>query len=145
MRIVLQRVSSAAVRVDGREVARIGRGMVLLAGAARGDGPAAAEALGRKVAGLRIFKDAEGRMSLDLRQVGGEILLVSQFTLAGSLERGRRPSFDGAAPAEEARPLLERLAAVLAAAGLTVRQGVFGARMEVELVNEGPVTFVLEG
>ncbi|MGD2116682.1 MAG: D-aminoacyl-tRNA deacylase [Acidobacteriota bacterium] len=144
MRLILQRVSSAAVRVDGEEVGRIGRGMLVLAGVERGDGPAQVEAAVHKLAHLRVFQDDRGRMNLGPAAVGAEFLVVSQFTLAGSLDRGRRPSFDGAAPPEEAEPLVEALVEGLRAAGRRVETGVFGARMEVELVNDGPVTFVLE-
>ena len=144
MRIVLQRVARAEVRVGREVVARIGRGLLLLVGVERGDEPAAAEAAARKIAGLRVFDDPGGKMNLDLAEVGGEALVVSQFTLAGSLARGRRPSFDGAAPPTEAEALVARLVARLEAADLRVQTGVFGARMEVDLVNDGPVTFVLD-
>ena len=144
MRCVLQRVSRAAVRVDGEEVGAIGRGMLVLAGVEEGDGPAAVEEAARKLAHLRIFEDGDGRMNLGPGAVGASFLVVSQFTLAGSLDRGRRPSFDGAAPAEAAEPLVEALVEALRREGFRVETGVFGARMEVELVNDGPVTFVLE-
>jgi D-tyrosyl-tRNA(Tyr) deacylase len=144
VRLVLQRVSSAAVRVDGETVGRIGRGLVVLVGVERGDGPERAAAGAAKIAHLRIFADDRGHMNLDLAQAGGALLVVSQFTLAGSLARGRRPSFDGAAPPEAAEPLVERVVAELRAAGHRVETGRFGARMEVELVNDGPVTFVLD-
>jgi len=144
MRLLLQRVSRAAVRVDGDEVASIGRGLLVLVGVQKGDGQGEVEVAARKLAGLRIFDDAEGRMNLAAGEVGGAVLCVSQFTLAGSLAKGRRPSFDGAAPPEEAAPLLDALAARLRDAGLPVATGRFGARMAVELVNDGPVTFVLD-
>lgn len=144
MRLVLQRVSSAAVRVDGEELGRIGRGLLVLVGVESGDGPERASAAAAKLAHLRVFEDERGHMNLDAAQVGGAFLVVSQFTLAGSLARGRRPSFVGAAAPEAAEPLVERLVADLRAAGHRVETGRFGARMEVELINEGPVTFVLD-
>ncbi len=144
MRIVLQRVSRAAVRVDGAAVGEIGRGILALVGVERGDGAAAVAAAAEKLAGLRIFPDGDGKMNLDVRQAGGAFLVVSQFTLAGSLARGRRPSFDDAAPPEAAAPLVEALVADLRARGLTVETGRFRAHMEVDLVNDGPVTFVLD-
>jgi D-tyrosyl-tRNA(Tyr) deacylase len=144
VRLILQRVSRAAVRVGGETVGEIGRGMLVLVGVETGDGPAAAAAAADKLAGLRIFEDAAGKMNLDAAAVGGAFLVVSQFTLAGSLARGRRPSFDGAAPPEVAAPLVAALAAALRARGLHVEEGRFGAHMEVELVNDGPVTFVLD-
>jgi D-tyrosyl-tRNA(Tyr) deacylase len=144
MRILLQRVRSASVRVEGETVAAIGRGLLLLVGVERGDGAQQVEAAAAKLVGLRLFEDDEGRMNLDSRAVGGAFLVVSQFTLAGSLRRGRRPSFDGAAPPDQAEPLVDALAQALAGAGFEVQNGVFGAHMEVELVNDGPVTFVLD-
>ena len=144
MRCVLQRVSSAAVRVGGEEVSGIGRGLVVLVGVERGDGPAQVQAAVRKLAHLRVFEDEEGRMNLDPATAGASFLVVSQFTLAGSLARGRRPSFDGAAPPGDAEPLVGALVEALRAAGHRVETGVFGASMEVELVNDGPVTFVLD-
>jgi len=144
VRIVLQRVSRAAVAVDGEVVGEIGRGILALVGVERGDALATAEAAAEKLAGLRVFPDGEGRMNLDARQAGGAFLVVSQFTLAGSLARGRRPSFDDAAPPETAAPLVEALVAALRRRGETVATGRFRAHMEVRLVNDGPVTFVLE-
>ncbi|HEV8632280.1 MAG TPA: D-aminoacyl-tRNA deacylase [Thermoanaerobaculia bacterium] len=144
MRLVLQRVTRARVTVDGEEVGAIGRGVLALVGVERGDGPAAAAAAARKLAGLRLFDDEDGRMNLSTAEVGGAFLVVSQFTLAGSLERGRRPSFDGAAAPADAEPLVEALVAALRGEGLPVATGRFRARMAVELVNDGPVTFVLE-
>ncbi len=122
----------------------IGRGILALVGVERGDTAASAAAAAEKLAGLRIFPDGEGRMNLDASQAGGAFLVVSQFTLAGSLERGRRPSFDAAAPPEVAAPLVEALVAALRRRGLAVETGRFRAPMEVALVNDGPVTFVLE-
>jgi D-tyrosyl-tRNA(Tyr) deacylase len=144
MRLIVQRVSRAAVRVDGETVGAIGRGMLILAGVERGDGAAQVEAAVEKLAGLRIFEDAAGKMNVDAQGAGGAFLVVSQFTLAGSLARGRRPSFDGAAAPEIAEPLIEALVAGLRARGQTVETGRFRAHMEVELVNDGPVTFLLE-
>jgi D-tyrosyl-tRNA(Tyr) deacylase len=140
----MQRVSSAAVRVAGEEVGRIDRGLLVLVGVEKGDGPGRAVAAASKLAHLRVFEDERGHMNLDAAQASGAFLVVSQFTLAGSLERGRRPSFDGAAPPEVAEPLVERLVQELRATGHRVATGRFGARMEVELVNDGPVTFVLD-
>lgn len=144
MRLILQRVSAAEVRVAGEAVGRIGRGMLVLVGVEKGDGPAQAAAAAAKLGHLRIFEDAEGRMNLGPAEAGADFLVVSQFTLAGSLDRGRRPSFDAAAPPEAAEPLVERLVEELRRAGHRVETGRFRARMEVELVNDGPVTFVLE-
>lgn len=144
MRLILQRVSHAEVRVDGDRVAEIGQGMLLLTGVQKGDGPAQVEKAAAKLSGLRIFEDPSGRMNLDASAVGGSFLVVSQFTLAGSLAKGRRPSFDGAAPPEVAEPLVEALADALRSRGFEVGTGRFGAHMEVDLVNDGPVTFVLD-
>ncbi|MCL4838933.1 MAG: D-tyrosyl-tRNA(Tyr) deacylase [Thermoanaerobaculia bacterium] len=144
MRLVLQRVASAAVTVDGETVGRIGRGILALVGCQRGDGPAEAERAAERLAALRIFEDADGRMNLDAAAVGGAFLVVSQFTLAASLERGRRPAVDRAAPPEVAAPLVEALAEALRTRGHAVATGRFGAHMRVELVNDGPVTFVLD-
>jgi D-tyrosyl-tRNA(Tyr) deacylase len=139
VRALVQRVSQAAVNVEGEEHARIGRGLLVLLGVRRGDGPAEADRLARKLLSLRVFEDADGRMNLDVGQAGGEILCVSQFTLLGDTRKGNRPSFVEAAPPDQAEPLYERVRAALDAAG-----GVFGARMEVSLVNDGPVTLLLE-
>ena len=144
MRLILQRVSRAVVRVDGEVVGEIGRGMLVLAGVERGDGPQQAVKAAAKLAGLRLFEDADGKMNLNLDQVGGAVLLVSQFTLAGSLDRGRRPSFERSAAPELAAPLIERLASELRQRSLPVSCGRFGAHMAVESVNDGPVTFVLD-
>lgn len=145
MRLVLQRVSRAAVKVEGETVGAIGRGVLVLAGVERGDGAAVASAAAKKLLELRIFEDDRGHMNLAAAEAGAAFLVVSQFTLAGTpLAKGRRPSFDGAAPPAEAAPLLALLVADLVAAGREVATGRFGARMAVELVNEGPVTFVLD-
>ncbi len=146
MRLVLQRVTRAAVRIDGNVHAGIGRGLVILAGVFKTDTAEAADALASRVAALRCFEDAAGRMNLGAAETDAEYLVVSQFTLCANLARGRRPSFDPAMPPESAKALYERFAAALArASGRPVRTGIFGALMEVELVNDGPVTFVLEG
>jgi D-tyrosyl-tRNA(Tyr) deacylase len=144
VRIVLQRVSSATVRVDGVGVGSIGRGVCLLVGVADSDGEAEVVAAAEKIEGLRVFSDEEGKMNLSLTEVGGEVLVVSQFTLLADLRKGRRPSFSSAATPDLARPLIESLADRLRGRGITVAEGVFGAGMQVELVNEGPVTLVLE-
>ena len=144
MRLVVQRVAGAEVSVDGRTVGKIGPGMVVLAGVEVGDGQDQAEAAAAKLVRLRFFDDERGRMNLDVRQSGGAVLLVSQFTLAASTRKGRRPSFDRAALPGAAEPLLEALRLRLEAAGVPVECGRFGARMRVDLVNDGPVTFVLD-
>ncbi len=144
MRAVVQRVSSAAVAVAGAEIARIGRGFLVLAGAARGDGEADARWLAGKVAGLRLFDDAAGKMNLGLAEVGGAVLVVSQFTLLADCRQGRRPSFTGALGGAEAEKLVDLFAALLRQAGRPVAAGRFGARMEVSLVNDGPVTVLLD-
>jgi len=144
MRILLQRVSRASVSVNGEEVASIGRGLLLLAGIAEGDGEDDARRLARKCAEMRIFSDDAGRFNLSLLETGGEALVVSQFTLLADVRRGRRPSFAEAAPPEQAEPLVEALAAALREAGIATQTGRFGARMQVELVNEGPVTIVVD-
>ena len=139
MRALVQRVSEAAVSVDGEEVARIGRGLLVLLGVRRGDGPEQADRIAGKLERLRVFEDAEGRMNLSVRDVGGEVLCVPQFTLYGDARKGNRPSFVEAAPPEEAERLYERVRGALDARG-----GVFGARMAVSLVNNGPVTLLIE-
>jgi len=144
MRLVLQRVSRASVSIDGRVVGSIGRGFVLLAGFHGTDTAGQVDWLAAKVAGLRLFGDAEGKMNLGLAEVEGAVLVVSQFTLYGDIERGRRPSFIDAARPEVAIPLYERFLAQLRGAGLRVESGEFGADMQVELLNDGPVTLILE-
>ncbi len=145
MRIVLQRVKSASVAVDGEKVSEIGPGLLLLVGVATGDGEAEAGWLANKVAGLRIVADGEGRMNRSVVESGGEVLAVSQFTLLGDARKGRRPSFVGAAPPEVAEPLFDLFCERLRAAGVrAVETGRFGAMMDVALVNDGPVTIVLE-
>lgn len=144
MRLVVQRVSSASVAVDGRIVGRIDGGLLVLAGVEVGDGDDQVAAAASRLSRLRLFDDGQGRMNLDVRQAGGAILLVSQFTLAASTRKGRRPSFDRAARPEVAEPLLARLRGRLEDTGLVVEAGRFGARMRVDLANDGPVTFVLD-
>jgi D-tyrosyl-tRNA(Tyr) deacylase len=144
MRLVLQRVSSASVRVDGEVVGEIGRGLLALVGIERGDGPEQVRAAAEKLAGLRIFEDTAGKMNLDLAAVEGAFLIVSQFTLAGSAAKGRRPSFDGAAPPGEAEPLMDALVHDLRGRGFRVETGRFRAHMEVALVNDGPVTLIVD-
>ncbi len=144
MRVVLQRASRAAVRVDGQTVGAIGRGFVVLAGFAPADGEAALAWMADKIAGLRLFADAAGKMNLPLAEVGGGVLVISQFTLYGDASKGRRPSFVDAAPPAVAEALYERFVALLRERGLAVETGRFGAMMDVELVNDGPVTLVLE-
>ena len=144
MRLIVQRVRSAAVRVAGETVGAIGRGLLVLAGVEKGDGPAQAAAAADKLAGLRVFDDGAGRMNLAAAAAEAGFLVVSQFTLAASLDRGRRPSFDRAAPPAVAEPLVAALVDDLRRRGFEVASGRFGARMEVELVNDGPVTFVLD-
>ena len=144
MRVVAQRVSEAHVSVDGEVIGAIGRGLLLLVGLARGDGEAQASWMAAKVAGLRIFADAGGLMNAALADVGGAVLAVPQFTLLGDCRKGKRPSFDGALPPDEARPLFARFVDLLAAQVGPVATGRFGATMQVHLVNDGPVTLVLE-
>lgn len=144
MKLVVQRVVSADVRVDGAVIGSIGRGLLVLIGAEKGDDAEAAEEAARKVAGMRVFEDPGGKMNLALSDIGGAILAVSQFTLAADLSRGRRPGFDRALPGEEARPLYEHFVSALRELGVPVQTGAFGAMMDVALVNEGPATFILE-
>ena len=144
MRAVVQRVAQARVRVDGQVTGEIGPGIVALLGVARVDTQASAAQLAEKIAGLRLFNDAEGKMNLSLEDVGGAVLAISQFTLYGDTRKGRRPSFDRAAPAEQARALYEAFVAALRALGLRVETGVFQAMMEVELTNAGPVTLLVD-
>jgi len=144
MKLVIQRVSRAQVRLGEHVVGQIGRGILALVGAERGDDGTVAEEAARKLAGLRIFEDAAGKMNLSLEELGGSVLAVSQFTLAADLSRGRRPGFDKALPAAQARPLYDHFVRVLELLGVPVATGAFGEHMEVELVNDGPVTFVLE-
>ena len=145
MRAVVQRVSQASVTVDGEVVGAIDRGVMILLGVTHGDGEGQARWLANKIAGLRIYEDAEGKMNLGLLDVGGEALVVSQFTLYGDCRKGRRPSFTHAARPEIAEPLCERFIEFLRQAGLQrVESGVFGAHMMVEIHNDGPVTLIIE-
>ena len=144
MRALIQRVSSAAVMADGNMIAAIGPGMVVLVGITHEDTTVHATALAQKLENLRIFDDRDGKMNLALADVGGAVLLVSQFTLYGDARRGRRPSFTAAARPEHAEPLYHFIAARLRAAGLPVETGRFGATMQVSLVNDGPVTLWLD-
>jgi D-aminoacyl-tRNA deacylase len=144
MRLVLQRVSSASVRIDGEVSGEIGHGLLLLVGFREGDGDEELAWMAKKVLGLRIFADEDGKMNRSVEEVGGGLLVVSQFTLYGDARKGRRPSFVEAAQPDIAIPLYERFVALLAESGLPVETGEFGAMMEVSLVNDGPVTLILE-
>lgn len=144
MRVLVQRVTEAYVRVDGVEVARIGAGMLILVGITAADGEAEAAYLARKVASLRIFEDDAGKMNLGLAGIQGEVLVVSQFTLYGDVRKGRRPSFTDAAPPAQAQALYRRFCELLAGEGVPVAEGVFQAHMAVGLVNDGPVTLWLD-
>ncbi|HET7230515.1 MAG TPA: D-aminoacyl-tRNA deacylase [Longimicrobium sp.] len=144
MRIVLQRVSRARVTVEGRVTGEIGRGLLLLAGFTEGDTDDALAWMVKKIVQLRVFPDEEGKMNRSVEEVGGAILVVSQFTLYGDARKGNRPSFVDAARPETAIPLYERFVAMLRGAGRPVETGEFGAMMDVELVNDGPVTLILE-
>lgn len=144
MRAVVQRVTSARVRVDDKVVGEIGRGLLVFAGVEKDDGPEDVKYIAGKVEGMRIFEDASHRMNLAVTDVGGEVLVVSQFTLAGDCRRGRRPSFDAAERPETAKPIYEALVEELRSLKLTVETGEFQADMQVELVNDGPVTILLD-
>ena len=144
LRAVVQRVSRARVVVEGEVVGQIGRGYVVLLGVSREDDEAAADYLAEKVAGLRVFEDEAGKMNLSIQEVGGAVLAVSQFTLYGDVRRGRRPGFDRAARPEQAEPLYQRFVARLREAGLHVETGRFQTHMVVELVNDGPVTILID-
>ncbi len=145
MKALLQRVSEASVEVDGQVVGAIGPGLLVLLGVEAGDGAPQADRLARKVAALRIFEDEAGKMNRSVLEVGGSLLVVSQFTLLADLRKGNRPSFIAAAPPEVAVPMYEHFCANLRAQGLPVATGRFGARMAVRLVNDGPVTIWLDG
>jgi D-tyrosyl-tRNA(Tyr) deacylase len=144
MRAVIQRVARAEVRVDGAVVGAIGRGLLVLLGVAEGDGEDAARYLADKVSALRVLEDDAGKMNRSVSEVGGVVLVVSQFTLLGDLRKGNRPGFTAAAPPEAANALYERFCALVREKGLPVATGVFRAHMEVELVNDGPVTLLLD-
>ena len=144
MRALLQRVSHASVTVDGKVVGQIGQGLLILLGVGRDDSEVQVKALADKIVYLRIFGDDEGKMNRSLLDIGGEVLVVSQFTLYADTRRGRRPSFTDAAPPSIAEPLVERFKDAIAAYGLTIADGIFGAYMQVELLNDGPVTIWLD-
>jgi D-aminoacyl-tRNA deacylase len=144
MKAVLQRVSQASVSVDGEVISKIGEGLLILLGIAPEDNMDIAEKLAHKIAYMRVFEDDEDKMNLSLLDVGGEALVVSQFTLYADTSRGRRPSFISAAQPEVAEPLVEAFANMLSEKGVPTQMGVFGARMAVALVNDGPVTIVME-
>ena len=144
MRIVLQRVTQASVTVDDKVAGAIKRGLLILVGVADGDEETQAEALARKVAGLRIFADADGRFNESIQDIDGSALVVSQFTLHADVRKGRRPSFTGAARPDVAAPLIDHFAETLRAQGIPVETGVFGAMMSVELTNDGPFTIVMD-
>ena len=144
MKAVIQRVTRAAVQVEGKIAGQIESGLLVLLGVAKGDGETDGRYLVEKIRTLRIFSDEQGKMNRSLADIGGSVLLVSQFTLLGRMTNGRRPSFDEAAPPDEARRLYEAVAIDLRAQGIPVETGVFAAHMQVELLNDGPVTFVLD-
>ena len=144
MRALIQRVTRAGVTVDGRVTGRIERGFVVLLGITHADGRAEADWVAAKIAGLRVFDDEAGKMNRSLADVGGALLVVSQFTLYGDARKGRRPSFTDAAAPETAEPLVDYFVEVLRDAGFTVATGVFGAHMDVEIHNDGPVTMLIE-
>jgi D-tyrosyl-tRNA(Tyr) deacylase len=144
VRAVVQRVSSASVEVEGKQSGVIERGVLALVGVARDDNESDAQAIASKIAGLRIFNDESGAMNLSLSEVGGAVLAVSQFTLYGDARKGRRPSFIEAAAGSAAQPLFDRVVDLMRREGLRVETGIFGASMRVSLVNEGPVTILLD-
>ena len=144
MRIVLQRVTRASVDVDGKTTGQIEAGLLALVGVAEGDDDADARAAAGKIAGMRIFPDAHGKMNLSVADAGGAVLLVSQFTLLGDVRKGRRPAFTAAAPPDRAVQILDALSDAIEATGLPVEHGRFGAHMVVDLVNDGPVTIVFD-
>ncbi len=144
MRLVIQRVASASVAVEGQEVSRIGRGLLVLVGVERGDGEKDVEFSAEKIAGLRVFEDEQEKMNLCVADIDGEVLLVSQFTLLGDVRKGKRPSFIAAEQPEAADALYRALCERLGARGLQVKRGVFRAHMEVSLINDGPVTIMVD-
>lgn len=145
MRAVIQRVHGAEITIDQREIRVIERGLVVFLGVLKGDGPAQADFLAEKIKDLRIFPDSEGKMNLSLMDVGGDLLVVSNFTLSADCEKGRRPSFDRAAPPAEANALYDRFVAQAKAAGVRrVETGKFGAHMDVDVRNDGPVTIIID-
>ncbi len=144
MKAVIQRVTGASVEVNGQLVGRIGAGLLVLLGVAKGDEETDGRYLVEKIRTVRIFSDAQGKMNRSLTDIGGSVLLVSQFTLLGRTTNGRRPSFDEAAPPDEAKCLYESVATELRAQGTPVETGIFAAHMQVDLLNDGPVTFLLD-
>jgi D-tyrosyl-tRNA(Tyr) deacylase len=144
LRLLIQRVTRGSVTVDGEIVGQVGRGYVILVGVGHGDGEEQASWLAKKIAGLRVFEDADGKFNRSIQDVGGGALVISQFTLFADAVKGRRPSFIDAAPPEIAAPLVERFADLLRAEGIPVETGRFGAHMDVEIHNDGPVTIWLE-
>lgn len=145
MKLVIQRVKEAAVCVNNQIEAQIGCGLLILVGVGKHDAEENAIRLAEKALNLRIFDDGSGKMGVSIREAQGEILAVSEITLYGDFSKGHRPSFDPAAPPERAKALFEKLIKELKKGGLNVKTGVFGARMDVQLINDGPVTFILEG
>jgi len=145
MTLVVQRVTSSSVTVDGKTVGAIGKGQMILIGVRKGDTAASADFLAAKCAGLRIFSDESGKMNLSLTDIDGEALVISQFTLLGNCSKGRRPNFTEAAPAEQGRELYEYFVKKLSEQVRKVETGIFGADMKVQLTNDGPVTIVIEG
>lgn len=143
MRIVLQRVSQASVKVDGKVISAISKGLLVFIGIEKGDASEQAEEYAAKISRLRIFSDKQGKMNLSLQEVCGEILVVSQFTLVGDLRKGNRPSFDSSEKPEQAKELIANFVEALRLTGLQVREGEFGAMMDVSLINDGPVTFIM--
>jgi D-tyrosyl-tRNA(Tyr) deacylase len=144
VKAVIQRVASASVSVDNSLVGKIGQGIMILLGVEKGDDKARADWLVGKICGLRMFSDADGKMNLSVLDIGGSLLIVSQFTLAGNCAKGKRPSFDTAAPIDEGKRLYDYFVATAGRAGIPVETGIFQADMQVSLVNDGPVTFILE-
>ncbi len=144
MKAVLQRVSHSSVSVDGQEISSIGKGLLILLGIENKDTSESAASLCKKIANLRIFEDAQGKMNLSILDIKGDALVVSQFTLMADTKKGNRPSFINAAPPEIAEPLVELFCQQLGQLGIPVRQGIFGAHMLIDLVNDGPVTILLE-
>jgi D-tyrosyl-tRNA(Tyr) deacylase len=143
LKTVIQRVAEASVAVEGREISRIARGLLVLLGVEKEDAAGQAAALAKKISEMRIFEDDAGKMNLSVLDIGGEVLAVSQFTLCADTRKGRRPGFDPAAPPALARELYAKFVDALRARGLTVKEGLFGAHMRVSLVNDGPVTFTV--
>ncbi|MGQ9630694.1 MAG: D-aminoacyl-tRNA deacylase [bacterium] len=144
MRAVVQRVRRSSVKVNGRTIGEIGRGLTVLVGVGRDDTEEDAQYLAEKIANLRIFEDSQGKMNLSLKEIGGSVLIVSQFTLYGDCRKGRRPSFDGAMPPGESRKLYEEFVREMRDSGLNVATGEFREVMEVEIINDGPVTLILD-